>query len=126
MTTPEKAPAPSPVADVDLRHTARSRDLQERVREFMDEHVYPAERVFHEEVERDRWRPSPVPGEAASADSGQAVVIEVYHHPGHDYNVARMIDAVKKSLPPSIAAAGALARASSSPLEASITTIPPG
>jgi ABC-2 type transport system permease protein len=42
------------------------------------------------EVARDRWSPS--------ADSGQAVVIEVYHHPGHEYNVARMIDAVKKSL----------------------------
>ncbi|HEU4457362.1 MAG TPA: M1 family aminopeptidase, partial [Longimicrobium sp.] len=50
------------------------------------------------EVERDRWRPAAGPGEGASADSGQAVVIEVYHHPGHDYNVARMIEAVKKSL----------------------------
>src|SRR5690606_38546520 len=28
----------------------------------------------------------------------EEVVIEVFHHPGHEYNVARMIDAVKKSL----------------------------
>jgi hypothetical protein len=35
------------------------------------------------EVARDHWND---------------VAIEVYHHPGHAYNVARMIDAVKKSL----------------------------
>jgi ABC-type transport system involved in multi-copper enzyme maturation permease subunit len=35
------------------------------------------------EVARDRWN---------------EVAIEVYHHPRHAYNVARMIDAVKKSL----------------------------
>ena len=52
MTTTETAPALSPVADVDLRHTARSRDLQRQVRVFMDEHVYPAERTVHQEMER--------------------------------------------------------------------------
>lgn len=31
-------------------------------------------------------------------DSWKDVAIEVYYHPGHDYNVERMIDAVKKSL----------------------------
>lgn len=35
------------------------------------------------EVKRDRWN---------------GVAIEVYHHPGHDRNVARMIESVKKSL----------------------------
>ena len=42
-------------------------------------------------VERDSWRS---PGD----HPGEEVVIEVFHHPGHEYNVARMIDAVKKSL----------------------------
>ncbi|MEN8145382.1 MAG: ABC transporter permease subunit [Gemmatimonadota bacterium] len=31
-------------------------------------------------------------------DTWNGVAIEIYHHPGHEYNVARMIDAVKKSL----------------------------
>lgn len=31
-------------------------------------------------------------------DSWNGVTIEVYHHPGHPYNVPRMIEAVKKSL----------------------------
>jgi ABC-2 type transport system permease protein len=41
-------------------------------------------------VRRDQWNPP--------AGSGDPVVIEVYHHPGHEYNLDRMIDAVKKSL----------------------------
>jgi ABC-type transport system involved in multi-copper enzyme maturation permease subunit len=39
-------------------------------------------------IQRDRWQ----------GPSGEDVAIEVYYHPGHEYNVARMIDAVKKSL----------------------------
>ncbi|MDQ3606799.1 MAG: hypothetical protein M3418_11535, partial [Gemmatimonadota bacterium] len=39
-------------------------------------------------VERDQWQ----------APDGREVAIEIYHHPGHEYNVQRMIDAVKKSL----------------------------
>jgi ABC-2 type transport system permease protein len=39
-------------------------------------------------VKRDRWQ----------APDGRTVAIEVYHHPGHEYNVDRMIYAVKKSL----------------------------
>lgn len=42
----------SPQADVDLRHTERSRELQRRVSSFMDEHVYPAELEVHREIER--------------------------------------------------------------------------
>lgn len=48
----EIAPAQSVKADVDLRHTARSRELQQRLSDFMDEHVYPAERAVHQEMER--------------------------------------------------------------------------
>lgn len=39
-------------ADVDLRHTERSRELQRRLSAFMDEHVYPAELAVHQEIER--------------------------------------------------------------------------
>ena len=42
----------SPETDVDLRHTDRSRELQQRLRAFMDEHVYPAELAVHHEIER--------------------------------------------------------------------------
>jgi hypothetical protein len=42
------------------------------------------------EVTRDEWTPS--------TGSGQAVAIEVYHHPGHAGNVGRMIEAAGKSL----------------------------
>jgi acyl-CoA dehydrogenase len=33
-------------------------DLQKRLHAFMDEHIYPKEQRFHEEVERDRWKPT--------------------------------------------------------------------
>ena len=33
-------------------------DLQKRLQAFMDEHIYPKEQRFHEEVERDRWKPT--------------------------------------------------------------------
>ncbi|WP_063129725.1 acyl-CoA dehydrogenase family protein [Nocardia fusca] len=37
---------------MDLRYTDRSRELQQRLSAFMDQHVYPAERVVHQEIER--------------------------------------------------------------------------
>jgi ABC-type transport system involved in multi-copper enzyme maturation permease subunit len=39
-------------------------------------------------VARDVWKPG----------TEEEVAIEIYHHPSHDQNVARMIDAIKKSL----------------------------
>ena len=39
------------------------------------------------QVKRDNWQ-----GPAG------AVAIEIYYHPGHEYNITRMVDAVKKSL----------------------------
>jgi acyl-CoA dehydrogenase len=35
-------------------------DLQKRLHAFMDEHIYPNEQRFDEEVERDRWKPTKV------------------------------------------------------------------
>jgi ABC-2 type transport system permease protein len=40
------------------------------------------------DVKRDRWL----------GPGGEDVAIEIYYHPGHEYNVDRMIDGVKKSL----------------------------
>ena len=34
--------------------------LQQRVQAFMDEHVYPNEHKYYEQIEEDRWRPVPV------------------------------------------------------------------
>src|ERR1700751_1402168 len=35
-------------------------DLQRRLRAFMDEHIYPNEERFHDEIERNRWSPTAV------------------------------------------------------------------
>jgi len=45
---------------MDFEFSARTKDLQQRLRAFMDEHVYPNERRFEEEVQRNRWLPSKV------------------------------------------------------------------
>jgi acyl-CoA dehydrogenase len=36
----------------------KTKDLQRRLQVFMDAHVYPNEHRFHEEVERERWKPT--------------------------------------------------------------------
>ena len=36
------------------------KDLQQRLTAFMDEHIYPNEQRFHDEIERDRWKPTRV------------------------------------------------------------------
>ena len=38
----------------------RTKELQKRLQRFMDEHIYPNEQRFHDEVERDRWKPTKV------------------------------------------------------------------
>ena len=40
--------------------TDKVRQLQKRLLAFMDEHIYPNERRFEEECERDRWQPTRV------------------------------------------------------------------
>jgi acyl-CoA dehydrogenase len=45
---------------MDFEFSARTRDLQRRLQAFMDEHVYPNERRFEEEVEKNRWSPAKV------------------------------------------------------------------
>jgi acyl-CoA dehydrogenase len=46
---------------MDFEYAAKVKDLQARLNAFMDAHVYPNERRFHDEVaEGDRWQPTRV------------------------------------------------------------------
>jgi acyl-CoA dehydrogenase len=45
---------------MDFEFSTRTRDLQQRLQAFMDEHVYPNEGRFEEEIGRNRWLPSRV------------------------------------------------------------------
>jgi len=38
----------------------KTKDLQKRLRAFMDEHIYPNEHRFHQEIEANRWQPTRV------------------------------------------------------------------
>lgn len=40
--------------------TAKAQELHRRLSAFMDEHIYPNERLFEEEQDRNRWAPSPL------------------------------------------------------------------
>ena len=40
--------------------SARTKDFEQRLRAFMDEHVYPNESRFEQDIQRDRWQPSRV------------------------------------------------------------------
>jgi acyl-CoA dehydrogenase len=43
-----------------FEHSPRVKELQRRLLAFMDEHIYPNEKVYQEQVQADRWRPPPV------------------------------------------------------------------
>jgi acyl-CoA dehydrogenase len=45
---------------MDFEFSARTKDLQQRLRAFMDEHIYANERRFEGESQRSRWLPSKV------------------------------------------------------------------
>ena len=45
---------------MDFEFSARTKDLQHRLRAFMDEHIYANERRFEGESQRSRWLPSKV------------------------------------------------------------------
>src|ERR1700760_3910355 len=38
----------------------KTKEIQKRLQHFMDEHIYPNEQRFYEEVERDRWKPTKI------------------------------------------------------------------
>jgi acyl-CoA dehydrogenase len=43
---------------MDFELSAKTKELQQRLQSFMDAHVYPNEDRFHEEAERERWKPT--------------------------------------------------------------------
>jgi acyl-CoA dehydrogenase len=43
---------------MNFEFSEKTKGLQRRVQAFMDEHIYPNERRFEEEIERDRWKPT--------------------------------------------------------------------
>ncbi|MGB3595550.1 MAG: acyl-CoA dehydrogenase, partial [Pseudomonas neustonica] len=46
---------------MDFGYSPKVKDLRERVDAFMQEHVFPAEAIFHEQVaEGDRWQPTAI------------------------------------------------------------------
>ncbi len=59
---------------VGFQVSARAREIYERLRAFMEEHVYPNERVFHEQVEEgDRWQPVTIIEELKERARGQGL-----------------------------------------------------
>jgi acyl-CoA dehydrogenase len=43
---------------VNFEFNDKVKNLQSRLQAFLDEHIYPNERRFHDEIERDRWKPT--------------------------------------------------------------------
>ena len=41
-----------------FQFSQRVKDLQQRLKAFMDEHIYSNERRFHDEIQRERWTPT--------------------------------------------------------------------
>ena len=44
---------------MDFSHSEKVRDLQERLTQFMENHVYPAEALYHKELEENRRAGNP-------------------------------------------------------------------
>ncbi len=45
---------------MDFAFSDKVKDLQRRLQDFMDEHVYPNEQRFYNEIERERWSPTQI------------------------------------------------------------------
>jgi acyl-CoA dehydrogenase len=43
---------------VNFEFNDKVKNLQRRLQAFLDEHIYPNEQRFHDEIERDRWKPT--------------------------------------------------------------------
>jgi acyl-CoA dehydrogenase len=43
---------------MNFEFSEKTKELQRRLSAFMDEHIYPNEQRFHEEIERNRWQPT--------------------------------------------------------------------
>ena len=71
---------------MNFEYSAKVKELEKRLRAFMDEHIYPNEARYYREIEKDRWTPTRIIEElkpkaeeamhevkASAADSVQAV-----------------------------------------------------
>src|SRR5262249_3301873 len=45
---------------VDFEHSEKVKALQRQVEDFMDAHIYPNERLYHEQLQANRWAQPPV------------------------------------------------------------------
>ncbi len=45
---------------MNFEYSLKVNDLRERVTAFMNEHIYPNEQLFQQQVAEDRWRPAPI------------------------------------------------------------------
>ena len=43
-----------------FEYTEKVKDLQRRLEAFMDEHVYPNEQKYYDQIEENRWEPAPI------------------------------------------------------------------
>jgi acyl-CoA dehydrogenase len=53
--------------------SAKAKELQQRLQRFMDVYVYPNEHRFHQEVERERWKPTKIVEELKSKARDQGL-----------------------------------------------------
>jgi acyl-CoA dehydrogenase len=51
---------------MDFELSVRTKELQKRLQAFMDDHIYPNEHRFDEDVERERWKPARIVEELKS------------------------------------------------------------
>src|SRR5579884_2325355 len=45
---------------MDFEFSDKVKDLQRRLQSFMDEHIYPNEQKFYDQVEQNRWQPTAI------------------------------------------------------------------
>ncbi len=46
---------------MDFEHSSKVTDLQGRLTAFMEDHIYPNERLWHDQINAgDRWQPAPI------------------------------------------------------------------
>ena len=43
---------------MDFEFSEKTKEFQRRLLAFMDEHIYPNERRYDQEIERNRWQPT--------------------------------------------------------------------
>ena len=57
---------------MDFEFSAKTKEMQKRLQAFMDDHIYPNEHRFDEDVERERWKPARIVEElkAKARDAG--------------------------------------------------------